>query len=730
MFLNHTTILGWALFLNHAQLILFAGIPFIIREMHKLSAKFSFPAKKQPSSEEWVPQPREIADLRKALTLYHGGARVEKWFGRRSKDLHFGSRSIAEGADLLLYDSCVYERAHCLKYILSRLSVPFDVNTRICYHPDPQVIPRLLDPTKAYLRRSVIQSTLLHGAVEGGSSVIVKFLVNQMSADVNVADCCSRTPLLIAMVNRSLEIALFLVKKGADVNYQDNSGVTALIHAVTIPAMYLLVEPLLKAGAKVDLTDSYGYTAFHVAVGTGTITALRTMLLFGVSPMIGAGPNVPCALLLADHLNYIHNDFRHDVRLKAIANVLLSHPNCPPSLKVDVLLLRATYLFTSSISVGLSVKLKQINSVKCLDVLKQVAALQRKLGLQTVPSSEEAAEELGFCTEQATLEFICREFDNWSFLLQMKLSYLCLLIRERCLGYGECSVIHCHLIYGVWMIGQAHYKEGLLLLLRASKMLNCQTRRMGHTVFVNPTKLVHFALKYLGNSTWRLSNAPSHLVASIFFPVTRNVTISLVDYINFTLSKHTHTFLLNNDDLVTLYIYILREQYDTLGLMNFGCRLIELFPQKLMGPYACTTTLLHVILHLNDCNVHLPDGYLVAFLDWGAKKWINSPGEFGKRPLHVASDRRTISMLCEYGAHLDAVDGEGRTARFVVLHNGNVRVTSEKLPKTMSMVVGDGPRPLSCLSAMSVVEHGIPYADLEISPRMKMFILLHDPNGT
>ena len=59
-----------------------------------------------------------------------------------------------------------------------------------------------------------------------------------------------------------------LIQGGLDVNDIDSNGVTALIMASSAGKLQV-VEELLKAGAKLEPKDSFGYNAYHAAMFYG-----------------------------------------------------------------------------------------------------------------------------------------------------------------------------------------------------------------------------------------------------------------------------------------------------------------------------------------------------------------------------------------------------------------------------------------------------------------------------
>lgn len=92
-------------------------------------------------------------------------------------------------------------------------------------------------------------------------------LLIKHQADVNTTDKNAVTPLIYAVNTRNLEIAKILVAAGANVNYIGKGVIAtenALLSAVS-RADLPMVEFLIKAGAKNDVKDELGKSAFDKA---------------------------------------------------------------------------------------------------------------------------------------------------------------------------------------------------------------------------------------------------------------------------------------------------------------------------------------------------------------------------------------------------------------------------------------------------------------------------------
>jgi ankyrin repeat protein len=107
-------------------------------------------------------------------------------------------------------------------------------------------------------------SDAISGAVRHGYLDVAETLV-KLGAPVDRTDA-RITPLVKAVLGDQVEMAKFLVAKGADVNHVDGNGMTPLLYAASIdfgsPAM---IDMLLKAGARTDMKTKEGKTALELA---------------------------------------------------------------------------------------------------------------------------------------------------------------------------------------------------------------------------------------------------------------------------------------------------------------------------------------------------------------------------------------------------------------------------------------------------------------------------------
>ena len=104
-------------------------------------------------------------------------------------------------------------------------------------------------------------------------------------ADPNVKDADGRTPLMYAVRDGKDEFVGQLIQYGANVDAQDYVDFSAL-HFAAQNFHLASAEALLRAGAKVDLRDSYGNTPLGRAVvnSRGRGEMIRLLLKYGADP--------------------------------------------------------------------------------------------------------------------------------------------------------------------------------------------------------------------------------------------------------------------------------------------------------------------------------------------------------------------------------------------------------------------------------------------------------------
>ncbi|GEM_PF-4276332 len=153
--------------------------------------------------------------------------------------------------------------------------------------------------------------TLLTRASFGAPIAYIKFLVEELGADVNAADRDKITPLMEAAASENYEVVEYLIEKNADVNIQNKLGADSLtISLASGEASFatLLLENganpnhmwnnknfthlmnaarsghrevlnvLLKHSAQINTQDDQGNTALHYAASQGFTEIVQDLL--------------------------------------------------------------------------------------------------------------------------------------------------------------------------------------------------------------------------------------------------------------------------------------------------------------------------------------------------------------------------------------------------------------------------------------------------------------------
>jgi ankyrin repeat protein len=121
--------------------------------------------------------------------------------------------------------------------------------------------------------------TPLYMAAQYGHTAIVRYLVNHLGADVDKASHGGMTPLVIAVLEGHLDMSRCLVKElGADVNHRTHNGNTPC-HAASGKGDLRMLHCLVKElGADVNTADNYGFTPLLQAIEDGHLHVVRGLI--------------------------------------------------------------------------------------------------------------------------------------------------------------------------------------------------------------------------------------------------------------------------------------------------------------------------------------------------------------------------------------------------------------------------------------------------------------------
>ncbi|WP_264735341.1 ankyrin repeat domain-containing protein [Wolbachia endosymbiont (group A) of Rhinocyllus conicus] len=155
-------------------------------------------------------------------------------------------------------------------------------------------------------RQSDLDKELLT-TVRDGNLNEVEDLVSQ-NANVNTTDIYSWTPLHWAAFKDRLEIARFLIKKGADINAADKGPYGKKpIHVAAENNSKDIIELFLSKGVGINDTDKQGYTPLHYAAWRGRLEVAKFLIEEYANSIFkyNNGSTLPCDAPLSNHFHII-----------------------------------------------------------------------------------------------------------------------------------------------------------------------------------------------------------------------------------------------------------------------------------------------------------------------------------------------------------------------------------------------------------------------------------------
>ncbi|OCA85088.1 ankyrin repeat domain-containing protein [Pseudobacillus wudalianchiensis] len=120
-----------------------------------------------------------------------------------------------------------------------------------------------------------VNEQLLQAAEQRETEKVKKLI--KKGADINIQDEKKRTPIMIATYHNDVETATVLIKAGADVNIQDHIKNTPFLYAGAEGYIEIL-KLTIEAGADPTITNRYGGTALIPASEHGYIEVIKELL--------------------------------------------------------------------------------------------------------------------------------------------------------------------------------------------------------------------------------------------------------------------------------------------------------------------------------------------------------------------------------------------------------------------------------------------------------------------
>ena len=117
-------------------------------------------------------------------------------------------------------------------------------------------------------------------AAENGHVEVCLFLIEQ-GANVNATNWLGWTPLLLAAYSGYVDVCRLLIERGANVNATtDNDGMTPL-HCAAANGYVDVCRLLIERGANVNAIDRDGMTPLHCAAANGYVKVCRLLIQAG-----------------------------------------------------------------------------------------------------------------------------------------------------------------------------------------------------------------------------------------------------------------------------------------------------------------------------------------------------------------------------------------------------------------------------------------------------------------
>lgn len=577
-------------------------------------------------------------------------------------------------------------------------------------------------------KKKVHCATALWAASTGGHLEIVEYLVAQ-GADVNKPTLTQSTPLRGASFHGHIKVMEYLLSRGADINTPNCIGQSPLCIAAMRGQLEAL-QFLVKKGADLHQKTINGYSVVHLAATKGRVDIVKFLLSAGISPLfLPAQPfnsdYIPCPLFLAASTGQ-----------RRMVEELMSHKDCPPACKSDALLL--------------------LGATRCEISPRGLTMTSREMWTKGLAIREESNLDVQFIqpngnygnrTEMKNLAEL-HTFAQEPNFPRHEAYFQSLIIRERCMGYGDQGLIYFLIRRGLWFVNHNQFQEAEQLWFRAMDMevrvceVEIGNSRFGHSEGLQRDLEKDLSQYALG--IWHMV----HEEHRPHFEKYVDFGFKELEILHCLKERSETAPFIDTLSILAILVYIFaswvyydnREGHEERADDTYASEECNRYGRKFVEQHLNTakgSSLLHLVLSnmpILEEDEKLLDKYpdltnlINALLQWGADEAINKPDENGTRPIHLAIDlanknentdsretRELVSSLIAAGVHLDAVNRRGETIHFMC---------SSDLVKVV--LYSNGPLPLYCQAATRIVAEGIPYKDVGLPFHIVEHISLHD----
>ena len=620
-----------------------------------------------------------------------------------------------------------------------------DVNQTMLLYP--RQIPSCLHCAHSH------STTALYAAVCNGHFEIVQILLKS-GASVNIANCHQVTPLHEAAAQKNMKMMKVLYKYGAHLDVFNRYGLSPLCVAVIFNNLDA-AHYLLKAGASALPPNSASLSAMHFAAASGHVEAVKLLLSHGVSPMFSdpSPQSVPCPLYIAAVCGHFD-----------IVTELTAHPECPPACRADALLLLGSQQIINKNQDGQARKLW----TEALRIKKECRLISKFL--PPMPAFNNAVEVQNVKDVQQLFDSGSTDSIRLQSLIILERCIGFLYIHDFARGQTSWCILD-HILTAQYSPSRDPIHQDKLLEQFIVKLLESLHKTVTHQANapylrtnISYELFARFELVFRRLCTYIQQLLGNGLVVPQFqkyIVLTRRI----LEHMQVMCTTETTVALCDgrlSQSILGVYLEML---YGIVLVFFLRWFQLEKLKRSVISKACWTTGMQFVARHLhlstmNECtllNFALHNPYnadvswqekktvdfidhdllvlnhaskeclflrsqikptelfivILALLVLGADAVVDVPDSKGQRPLHLAAKLQVngaiIFWLQKYGAHYDAVNGEGKT--FYELN----RLLPSK------------PLRLVCQASRKIVAENFPYEKLDLPQHVKRFISLHDP---